>query len=54
MVMRAPQTAARKGIVHREAIALWTEVFFLKKERKKTKTPTEGWEDDGTPPPHRG
>ena len=26
--------------------------FFPKKERKKTDTPREGWED-GTPPPHR-
>ena len=25
---------------------------FLKKERKKTDNPREGWED-GTPPPHR-
>ena len=26
--------------------------LFLKKERKKTDNPREGWED-GTPPPHR-
>ena len=25
---------------------------YLKKERKKTDNPREGWED-GTPPPHR-
>ena len=25
---------------------------LLKKERKKTRNPREGWED-GTPPPHR-
>ena len=27
-------------------------VLFPKKERKKTDSPREGWED-GTPPPHR-
>ena len=48
MVMRAPQTAARKGI---EAIALGHRGFLIKKEIKKTDTPKEGWED-GTPPPH--
>ena len=37
--MRAPQTAARKGIVvHREAIALWTEVFFLKNDKENRET----------------
>ena len=50
MVMRAPQTAARKGI---DSDCTWAARFFLKKERKKTDTPKEGWED-GTPPPHRG
>ena len=27
-------------------------IVLLKKERKKTDNPREGWED-GTPPPHR-
>ena len=51
MVMRAPQTAARKGIVHREAIALGDASFLFKRKTKKTEKPREEWED-GTPPPH--
>ena len=27
--------------------------FGSRKERKKIDNPREGWEDDGTPPPHR-
>ena len=30
----------------------WEPRRALKKERKKTDNPREGWED-GTPPPHR-
>ena len=37
---------------HRNEGGAGTKIFFLKKERKKTDNPREGWED-GTPPPHR-
>ena len=54
MACHVTRRAVVAGEYHTSHHSSW-EIFSLvgiKKERKKTDNPREGWED-GTPPPHR-
>ena len=45
-------STAHKGPLSAVPFVVLVRASLLKKERKKTDNPREGWED-GTPPPHR-